>query len=74
MNSRILLLFSKKDIVCAYLFGFYSQTQPVAYAHLIAVMNNYRRLGLGRKLYVKSAKEKHCSKVKAITKPTNLNQ
>lgn len=63
------------NIVCAYLFGFYSQTQPVAYAHLIAVRNNYRRLGLGRKLYehfIKCAREKDFFKVKAITRPSNL--
>ncbi len=33
-------VFKKGDTVCAYLFGFYSQTQPVAYVHLIAVRNN----------------------------------
>jgi GNAT superfamily N-acetyltransferase len=68
-------VFKEEDMVCAYLFGFYSQTQPVAYAHLIAVRTNYRRLGLGRKLYehfIKCAREKDYSKVKAITKPTNL--
>lgn len=68
-------VFKEGDTVCAYLFGFYSQTEPVAYAHIIAVRNNYRRLGLGRKLYerfIKCAREKECSRVKAITKPTNL--
>jgi GNAT superfamily N-acetyltransferase len=63
------------NIICAYLFGFYSQTQPIAYAHLIAVRKNYRKLGLGRKLYdhfIKCARDKHCLKVKAITRPTNL--
>lgn len=37
---------------------------------------NYRKLGLGRKLYehfIKCAKEKHCLKVKAITRPINLD-
>lgn len=64
------------NTVCAYLFGFYSQAQPVAYAHLIAVRKNYRRLGLGRKLYehfIKCAREKHCLKLKAITRPGNLD-
>lgn len=53
----------EKNTVCAYMFGFYSQTEPVAYVHLIAVRNNYRRLGLGRKLYehfIKCAREKYC--------------
>lgn len=68
-------VFKERNMVCAYLFGFYSQTHPVAYAHLIAVRNNYRRLVLGRKLYehfIKCAREKQCSKVKTITKPTNF--
>jgi GNAT superfamily N-acetyltransferase len=68
-------VFKEDDVVCAYLFGFYSQTQPAAYVHLIAVRNNYNRLGLGRKLYerfIECAREKHCLKTKAITKPTNL--
>lgn len=64
------------NTVCAYLFGFYSQTQPVAYAHLIAVRKDYRKLGLGRKLYehfIKCAREKHCLNVKATTRPINLD-
>jgi GNAT superfamily N-acetyltransferase len=68
-------VFKEGDKVCAYLFGLYSQTQLIAYTHIIAVRNNYRRLGLGRKLYehfIKCAREKDCSKVKAITKPKNL--
>jgi L-amino acid N-acyltransferase YncA len=39
------------------------------------VRDNYRKLGLGRKLYehfIKCSREKQCSKVKAITKPSNL--
>ncbi|HEX3012725.1 MAG TPA: GNAT family N-acetyltransferase [Methanobacterium sp.] len=67
--------FKEGNTVCAYLFGFYSQTHPIAYVHLIAVRNNYRRLGLGRRLYehfIECAREKHCLKVKAITKPTNF--
>ena len=62
--------------ICAYLFGFYSQAEPIAYAHLLAVRNNYRRLGLARKLYehfIECARKKHCLKIKAITKPTNQN-
>ena len=67
--------FKEGNTVCAYLFGFYSQTQPIAYMHLIAVRNNYRSLGLGQRLYehfIECAREKHCLKVKAITKPTNF--
>lgn len=68
-------VFKDGNTVCAYLFGFYSQTQPIAYFHLIAVRNNYRKLGLGRRLYehfIECAREKHCLKIKAITKPTNF--
>jgi Predicted acetyltransferase, GNAT superfamily len=68
-------VFKEGNTVCAYLFGFYSQTQPIAYVHLIAVRNNYRKLGLGRRLYahfIECARKKHCLKVKAITKPTNF--
>ena len=64
------------ETVCAYLFGFYSQTEPIAYAHLLAVRNNYRRRGLARKLYehfIESARKKGCTKIKAITKPTNID-
>lgn len=64
------------DTVCAYLFAFYSQTEPIAYAHLLAVRDNYRRQGLARKLYehfIECARKKDCSGIKAITKPTNLD-
>lgn len=64
------------DTVCAYLFGFYSQLEPVAYVHLLAVRSNYRRRGLARKLsehFIECAKKKHCLSIKAITKPTNLD-
>lgn len=73
--GNMAFILKENDTVCAYIFGFFSQTEPLAYAHLIAVRNSYRRLGLGRKLYenfIKCAREKQCSKVKAITKPANL--
>jgi ribosomal protein S18 acetylase RimI-like enzyme len=60
--------------VCAYLFGFYSQTEPLAYVHLIGVRNNYKRKGYGKMLYehfIKLAKERNCTKIKAITSVTN---
>jgi GNAT superfamily N-acetyltransferase len=64
----------ERDVVCAYLFGFFSQTQPIAYVQLIAVRNNYKRKGLGRKLYehfISLAKSNKCLQIKAITRPTN---
>ena len=39
------------DLVAAYLFGFFAQTAPVAYAHLLAVRAGYRRRGLACGLY-----------------------
>lgn len=42
------------------MFGFYSQTELIAYVHLIAVRNNYRKLGRGIKMYehfIKCARE-----------------
>lgn len=61
-------------IVCSYFFGFNFQTEPIAYAHLLAVRNNYLRHGLARQLYehfVESSRKKGFMKMKAITKPTN---
>ncbi|WP_321417669.1 GNAT family N-acetyltransferase [uncultured Methanomethylovorans sp.] len=65
-----------REIVCAYLFGFYSQTEPIAYTHLLAVKKDYRRCGLAQLLYehfIECARKKGCIKMKAITKPTNLD-
>jgi predicted GNAT superfamily acetyltransferase len=76
-NTAFVIKDEKADcsVICAYLFGFYSQTEPVAYVHLLAVRNKYRKLGLGRQLYehfIECARKKHFLEVKAITKPTNL--
>lgn len=64
----------EKDKVCAYLFGLYSQTEPIAYVQLIAVRSSYKGKGLGSKLYghfIELAKANQCTKIKAITTPTN---
>jgi GNAT superfamily N-acetyltransferase len=63
------------DKVVAYLFGFLSQTAPVAYVHLIGIRHSHKRRGLGRKLYehfIAYAISRGCQEVKAITTPTNL--
>ena len=63
------------NIVCAYLFGFYSQTKPIGYVHLIAVRNGYKKKGLATKLYnhfIELAKNNNCKQIKATTSPTNL--
>jgi GNAT superfamily N-acetyltransferase len=62
------------DKVIAYLFGFFSQTGPVGYVHLIAVRQGYRKQGLARILYnhfEKVAREHGCKRLKAITSPVN---
>ena len=60
--------------VVAYLFGFFSQTQPVGYVHAIAVRPSARRCHLAQRLYghfVECARRRGCSHVKAITGPSN---
>jgi len=60
--------------VVAYLFGFFSQTAPVAYVQLLAVRQGHRKLGLARRLYdhfSEYALEHGCTKLKAITSPVN---
>jgi ribosomal protein S18 acetylase RimI-like enzyme len=64
-----------ENTVCAYLFGFYSQTEPLAYVHLIGVRNSCKRKGYGKMLYdhfINLAKAKNCTHIKAITSVTNL--
>jgi L-amino acid N-acyltransferase YncA len=60
--------------VAAYLFGFFSQTEPVGYVNLIAVREGYQGQGLGRQLYdhfIDAAAAHGCTHLKAITSPTN---
>jgi ribosomal protein S18 acetylase RimI-like enzyme len=62
-------------LVVAYLFGFYSQTENLAYIHLLGVREKYQRQGLGKMLYdhfIETARSKKISKIKAITTPTNI--
>lgn len=62
------------DRVTAYLFGFFSQTEPVGYVQLLAVRQGYRKQGLARQLYAhfeQIAREHGCKKLKAITSPMN---
>ena len=66
----------EKDKVIAYLFGFLSQTSSTAYVHLIGVLKSKQNRGIGTKLYnnfISYAKLKGCSKLKAITTPTNVS-
>ena len=71
-NSAFII--RENDKVLAYLFGFISQTEPVGYVQLLAVREDYRKQGLGRRLYdhfKRYAREHGCKKLKAITSPVN---
>ena len=60
--------------VLAYLFGFLSQREPVAYVHTIAVRASARRRRLARQLFdhfVEFARQHGCTHVKATTTPSN---
>ncbi len=62
--------------IAAYLFGFFAQTGPVAYVHLVAVRPAYRGQGLARRLYkhfVALATARECTELKATAAPTNLS-
>ena len=65
----------EKGKVIAYLFGFFSQTEDIAYIHLIGVREEYQKKGLGTFLYenyINIARAKNIHKIKAITKPVNI--
>jgi GNAT superfamily N-acetyltransferase len=60
--------------VIAYFFGFWSQTEPTAYIHLVAVRRSHQGCGIGRWLYERFeelARERGCTALKAITAPIN---
>jgi GNAT superfamily N-acetyltransferase len=60
--------------VTAYLFGFVSQTESVAYVHAVAVRASARRQHLAHHLFdhfVEFARRHGCRHVKAITTPSN---
>ena len=60
--------------VVAYLFGFFSQTEPIGYVHAIAVRPSARRRHLAQHLYahfIECARRRGCRHVKAMTMPSN---
>jgi GNAT superfamily N-acetyltransferase len=60
--------------IIAYLFGFWSQTEPTGYIHLVAVRRSYQGRSIGRSLYERfeaRARDRGCTKLKAITPPIN---
>jgi len=64
------------DRVIAYLFAFWSQSEPVGYVHLVGVRRSHQRRGIGRMLYERFetiARERGCVALKAITPPINAD-
>lgn len=60
--------------IVAYLLGFYSQTSPTAYIHMVAVREGHRGTGHARRLYehfIDAARKKGCSILKATASPFN---
>jgi GNAT superfamily N-acetyltransferase len=58
------------DMVIAYLFGFFSQTEKTGYVHLIGVRQSFQGKGLGKLLYdnfTELAQKQGCNKLKAMT-------
>jgi len=68
------LVIKENNKVNAYLFGFFSQTEKLAYVHLIGVRESHQRKGLGKMLYanfIDMAKKNGIKRIKAITSPEN---
>lgn len=66
----------ENDRVIAYLFGFWSQTDPLGYIHLVGVRRDHQRRGIGRWLYEQfetRARERACTRLKALTAPDNAD-
>ncbi len=62
--------------VVAYLFGFWSQSEPIGYIHLVGVRRSHQRRGIGRWLYEEfeaRARERGCTALKAISPPINTD-
>jgi L-amino acid N-acyltransferase YncA len=61
-------------VICGYLFGFFAQTGPYFYIHLVGVRDDYRGRGIGRALYAHVediARARGTTALKAITSLTN---
>lgn len=62
--------------VAAYLFGFFAQTGPYFYIHLVGVRDGYKRQGLAQRLYAhveEVARARGATALKAITSLTNTS-
>ena len=63
-----------EETIAAYLFGFFAQTGPVAYVHMVAVHPAHRRKGLARTLYdhfIRVARARGSTALKATASPMN---
>ena len=61
-------------VICGYLFGFFAQTGPYFYIHLVGVRDGYKRRGIAQRLYAhveEIARARGAEALKAITSPTN---
>ena len=62
------------NCICAYLFGFFAQTGPYFYIHLVGIRDGYKRQGIGQRLYAHVedlARVRGVTALKAITSVTN---
>jgi GNAT superfamily N-acetyltransferase len=65
-----------ESLIIGYLFGFWSQSEPTGYIHLVAVRRTHQGRGIGRGLYEQFealARQHRCTKLKAITPPMNYD-
>ncbi|WAH37663.1 GNAT family N-acetyltransferase [Alicyclobacillus dauci] len=73
--QRTSLVIEEGDVIVAFLVGFVSQThQNEAYIHFVGVHPDYRRDGLGRRLYetfFDTVRHFGCDTVRCITSPVN---
>ena len=61
-------------VICGYLFGFFAQTGPYFFIHLIAVREGYKGQGIARTFYAHAeeiARAKGATALKAITSLSN---
>lgn len=62
------------DVIAGYLFGFFAQTGPYFYIHLVGVRDGYKQRGVGRALYAhveEIARAHGSTALKAITALSN---
>lgn len=74
-TSYIVTTTTEPYIVAAFLIGFVSQTHPdEGYIHFVGVNPEFRKSGLGRRLYLRffeEARKRGCKRVLCVTSPVN---